>query len=77
MFYLQDYGSQLTKIENKYIKIIPDNIEQFLTPISLAIWYMNNGSKLGKGAKIATNFTKIELLTLCQILKNKKSLISI
>ena len=60
------------KIENKYIKIIPDNIEQFLTPISLAIWYMDDGSKLGKGAKIATNcFTKIELLNLCQILKNK------
>ena len=75
MFYLSDYGSQITKIENKYIKIIPDNIEQFLTPISLAIWYMNNGSKLGKGAKIATNcFTKIELLTLCKILKNKFNL---
>ena len=67
MFYKQ--------IENKYVKIIPDNIEQFLTPISLAVWYMNDGSKLGKGAKIATNcFTKIELLTLCQILKNKFNL---
>ncbi len=63
------------KIEGKYIKIIPDNIEQYLTPISLALWFMDDGSKLGKGAKIATNcFTKIELLKLCQILKTKFNL---
>lgn len=60
------------EIEGKFIKIIPDNIEQFLTPISLAIWFMDDGSKLGKGAKIATNcFKKTELLNLCKILKNK------
>ena len=60
------------EIEGKYIKIIPTNIEQYLTPISLAIWFMDDGSKLGKGAKIATNcFTKTDLVKLCQILKNK------
>ena len=60
------------EIEGKYIKIIPDNIEQILNPISLALWFMDDGSKLGKGAKIATNcFTKTELIKLCQILKNK------
>lgn len=33
---------------------------------------MDDGSKLGKGAKIATNcFTKTDLVKLCQILKNK------
>jgi hypothetical protein len=60
------------EIKGKYVKFIPENIEQILTPISLALWFMDDGSKLGKGAKIATNcFTKSELLRLCQILKNK------
>ncbi len=60
------------EIEGRYIKIIPLNIEQFLSPISLAIWFMDDGSKLGKGAKIASNcFTKTELENLCKILKNK------
>ena len=63
------------EIEGKYIKIIPLNIEQFLTPISLALWFMDDGSKLGKGAKIATNcFTKTELEKLCKTLKNKFNL---
>ena len=36
---------------------------------------MDDGSKLGKGAKIATNcFTETELLKLCQILKIKFNL---
>ena len=60
------------EIEGKYIKIIPLNIEQYLSPITLALWFMDDGSKLGKGAKIATNcFTKTELEKLCKILKNK------
>jgi hypothetical protein len=64
------------EIEGKYVKIIPDNIEQILTPIGLAIWFMDDGSKLGNGAKIATNcFTKTELLKLCKILQNKFNII--
>ena len=60
------------KIEGKYIKIIPLNIEEYLSPITLALWFMDDGSKLRKGAKIATNcFTKTELENLCIILKNK------
>lgn len=60
------------EIEGKYIKIIPKNIELFLTPISLALWFMDDGCKLRNGAKIATNcFTKTELENLCTILKNK------
>ena len=60
------------EIEGKYIKIIPLNIEQYLSPITLALWFMDDGSKLRKGAKIATNcFTKTELENLCIILKNK------
>ena len=61
--------------EGKYVKIIPHNIEQYLTPLALAIWFMDDGSKLKKGAKIATNcFTYKELSQLCEILKNKFNL---
>ena len=61
--------------EGKYVKIIPLNIEQYLTPLALAIWFMDDGSKLKKGAKIATNcFTYKELSQLCEILKNKFNL---
>ena len=61
--------------EGKYVKIIPQNIEKYLNPIALAIWFMDDGSKLKKGAKIATNcFTYKELLQLCEILKNKFNL---
>lgn len=62
-------------LEGKYVKIIPHNIEQYLNPLALAIWFMDDGSKLKKGAKIATNcFTNKELLQLCKILKNKFNL---
>ncbi len=61
--------------EGKNVKIIPHNIEQYLSPLALAIWFMDDGSKLKKGAKIATNcFTYEELSQLCEILKNKFNL---
>ena len=67
-----------SKIENgvkNIIKIIPLNIEKYLTPLALAIWFMDDGSKLGKGAKIATNcFTKKEVLFLCEVLDKKYNL---
>jgi len=54
------------------IKIIPLNIEEYLTPLALAIWFMDNGSKIGKGAKIATNcFTYNEILFLIEVLYKK------
>ena len=62
-------------IDGKYVKIIPLNIEEYLNPLALAIWFMDDGSKLKKGARIATNcFTYKELLLLCEILKNKFNL---
>jgi ubiquinol-cytochrome c reductase cytochrome b subunit len=66
MFYI------FNDINNKDIKIIPSNIEEYLTPLALAIWFMDDGSKLGKGAKIATNcFTEKEVLFLCEVLHKK------
>src|SRR5215510_2035823 len=70
MFYI------FNKLENKFIKIIPHNIEKYLTPLALAIWFMDDGSKLGKGAKIATNCFKYkELQFFCNILLKKYNII--
>ena len=67
---------KFNELENKLVKIIPYEIEKYLTPLALAIWFMDDGSNLGKGAKIATNcFTYKELQFLCEILFKKYNLI--
>ena len=56
----------------RYIKILPKNLEQFLTPQALAVWFMDDGSKIRESARIATNnFTKEEIEILCLILEKK------
>jgi len=58
--------------QKRYIKILPKNLEEFLTPQALAVWFMDDGSKLRESARIATNnFTKEEIETLCLILERK------
>ena len=65
-------------VDNKYIKIVPLNIVEYLTPLALAIWFMDNGSSLGKGARIATNcFTLEEVNFLCNVLKSRYNIIAI
>ena len=60
------------KVGNKYIKIVPLNIEDYLSPLVLAVWFMNNGSSPGKEARISNNcFTYEELSILCEVLKRK------
>lgn len=50
-------------------------LSELLTPLALAIWYMDNGSVLGSGYKIATHcFLKSELEALCKLLYDKYSL---
>ena len=57
---------------NKYIKIVPLNIEDYLTPLALATWFMDDGSKLGSGVRIATNcFKKQEVELLVRALDSK------
>lgn len=64
-------------VDNKYIKFIPLNIEEYLTPLALAIWFMDDGSRLGKGARIATNcFTFEEVNFLCKVLESKYNIIA-
>lgn len=56
-------------------KIIPLTIKEYLSPFALAIWFMDDGSKLGKGAKIATNGYELsELKSIIIILKEKYNL---
>jgi hypothetical protein len=64
-------------VDNKYIKFVPLNIEEYLTPLALAIWFMDDGSRLGKGARIATNcFTFEEVNFLCKVLERKYNIIA-
>lgn len=61
---------------NKFIKIMPKNIDEYLTPFAMAVWFMDDGSKLGKGVKIATNnFTYEEIIFICEVLYKKYNLI--
>lgn len=60
----------------RYIKIVPISfLYENLSPLALAIWYMDDGSKLGSGFKIATNcFQLSELEELCKLLFEKYNL---
>ena len=54
------------------IKVVPLNISDYLTPIALAIWLMDDGSKSGSSLKLATNsFTFSECLQLVKVLYGK------
>lgn len=57
-------------------KIIPNFIEQYLTPLTLAIWIMDDGCKFkNKGIKFCTNcFTLKEIKFLSNILEKKFTL---
>ncbi len=58
-----------------YIKIVPCNLADYLTPLALAIWFMDDGSKTHNTVRIATMCFQIcELQLLCKILKDKYSL---
>jgi len=64
-------------VDNKYIKFVPSNIEKYLTPLALAIWFMDDGSRLGKSVRIATNcFTFEEVNLLCKVLESKYNIIA-
>lgn len=57
-------------------KIIPKNIADFITPVSLAYWIMDDGSFSGSGLKLHTNaFSIEELKLLVEVMGNKFGLI--
>lgn len=57
-------------------KIIPQYIEEYLTPLALAVWIMDDGCKFhNKGMKFSTNcFTLLEVQNLANILNKKYKL---
>ena len=64
-------------IDNK--KVLPqyDFINEYLSPLALAIWIMDDGAKVSSGIKLMTNnFDLKEVNILCNILKNKYNLVA-
>lgn len=52
-------------------KIVPQNIELYLTPLALSIWIMDDGAAVSKGLKLCTNsFSYSECQFLTQVLWN-------
>jgi len=57
------------------IKVIPENIGEYLSPLALAVWIQDDGGKVSSGLKIATNsFTYDEVNFLAKILREKYNL---
>ena len=57
------------------IKIVPPCIANYLTPLSLAVWIMDDGSKVGKGLKLSTNaFSYSDCVLLLKVLNDNFSL---
>lgn len=57
------------EIDGRYIKVLPFNIKEFLTPVALAHWIMGDGYFTNGSTKLCTdNFTKQEVLILIEIL---------
>jgi len=56
-------------------KVIPKNIYEYLTPLALAVWIMDDGGWTNYGIRIATNSFKLKEIELLQdILKSKYNL---
>jgi len=59
----------------KNIKCIPECIGEYLTPLALAIWIMDDGAKVGSGLKFATNsYTHNDCKILVKVLKDNFNL---
>lgn len=56
---------------NNEIKHVPKCIDQYLTPLALAIWIMDDGAKVNKSLKLSTNsFSYSDCLLLVKALHN-------
>lgn len=70
MFYIRD------DLNNQTTKIVPSNLMCFFSPLAIAIWFMDDGSKTSHSVKIATNgFTHSEVYTLCNLFQEKYNII--
>lgn len=69
-WYISSINPLTGLVTNK--KVLPKNIDNYLSPLALAIWIMNDGGKSSKGLKLATNnFTLSEVKYLINILNKK------
>lgn len=65
-----------SEVKKGFVKIVPLNIEELLTPIGLAIWIMDDGFKAGKGVVLCTeSFSLAEVELLKKVLESKFELI--
>lgn len=63
--------------DNSFFKRVPYNIYDYLTPLALACWIMDDGIRVGAGIKIVTNsFFKEDVILLIVILYLKWGIIS-
>lgn len=63
---------KLDPITKTFIKVVPLDLDPYLTPFALAIWFSDDGSRLNKTGRIATNcFTLTEVESLCNLLNRK------
>lgn len=54
---------------SNHVKQVPTNLKDYLTPLALAIWIMDDGTRVGKNLKFCTNsFSYEDCLFLSQIL---------
>ena len=53
------------------IKFVPQNIDTYLTPLALAVWIMDDGSRSGSGLKLSTNSFTFEDTTRLVLNLNK------
>jgi ubiquinol-cytochrome c reductase cytochrome b subunit len=64
-----------TAFYNENTKIVPYNIEEYLNPLALSVWIMDDGGRVSSGLKIATNnFSFNEIEFLANILRKKYNL---
>lgn len=57
------------------IKVIPLNIYEYLTPLTLAVWIMDNGCRVNYGIRIDSNSFKLkEVELLNEVIKSKYNL---
>lgn len=70
------YDSFYINVNGKTVKRVPNWIEIYITPIGLAHWIMQDGSRqINQGIYISTNsFTFVECEFLCEILNRKYKL---
>jgi len=75
----QEFEKYYEKFYYNGKKVIPKDIQNILTPFGLAVWYMDDGSKIkdSRGLVLCTDsFSTNENLLLVDVLKNKFNIIS-